>query len=149
MRLHKSAFFMYVILTMIMLWSCRELSSPVRSEQDSEDQPVATLDLTGMWQGKIEGTHPYFKGNPTVNMELDQLSYVLRGIIRTSDGAFKNDTLKQGVSLDSTINFAVRETNYYTNEVLTFSGRYRDDRISGYWYNSVRDSSSWYAIRIR
>jgi len=147
MRIHRSVFFIYVILIMIMLWSCRELGSPVRSKDNPDDQPISTFNLTGLWEGKIEGIHPYFKGSPTVNMELDQLSYVLRGIIRTSDGAFKNDTLKQGISLDSTVKFSARETNYYTNEILTFTGRYQNDTISGYWYNSTRDSSNWYAIR--
>ena len=143
MRLHKSAFFMYVILTMIMLWSCRELGSPVRSQEDPEEQPESTLNLTGLWEGEIEGIRPYFKGSPTVNMELNQLSYVLQGVIRTSDGAFKNDTLKQGISLDSIVNFSVRETNYFTNEILNFTGRYQNDTISGYWYSATRDSSDW------
>lgn len=138
-----------IILIMIFAWSCRELESPVSSVNEPDDQPLPQLSLSGQWQGKIDGEHPYFKSNPTVNMELTQLSYVLRGIIRTSDGAFKNDTLKQGVSIDSTVIFNVRQTNYYTNEILTFTGKYQNDTISGYWYNAGRDSSTWFAVRKR
>ena len=129
-------------------WSCRELANPVQQE-NPDDQFQPDLNLSGQWQGQIDGEHPYFKSNPTLNMELTQLSNVLRGIIRTSDGAFKNDTLTQGVSVDSTVNFNVRQTDYYTNEVLSFTGRYQNDTISGYWYNARRDSSTWYAIRLR
>jgi hypothetical protein len=139
-----------IIFILIVAWSCRELENPVRSsDEDPDDQPQSELSLTGIWQGKIDGEHPYFKSNPTVNMELTQLSYVLRGIIRTSDGAFKNDTLKQGISIDSTVNFEVRQTDYYTNEILTFTGKYQSDTISGYWFNIQKDSSAWFVTRVR
>ena len=129
-------------------WACSRLENPVQVKNIPEDgRAPATLQFTGSWQGKIDGVTPYFRGNPVLTMELIQIDSLVRGVIRTSDGAFKNDTLRAGSIRDSTLIFYARETDFYTGEILKFSGNLKNDTLSGSWYISNMDSAAWYAVR--
>jgi len=148
MLVPRIEFTICLLFLILFALGCRDFENPVRVKNIPDDDPtLPSLQLTGLWQGNINGENPYFRGNPVLTLELNQYEALVQGIIRTSDGAFKNDTLREGSAEDSLLIFYVRETNYYTGEILAFSANYNNDTLSGYWYSSNRDSSYWYAVR--
>ena len=104
--------------------------------------------LSGLWSGRIDGNLPYFNNNPLVTLDLMQSDDLLAGIIRTSDGSFKNDTLADGIVTDSIVFFRAEQSDFYTGSIMEFSGRVHADTISGLWHGKQSESGSWYAVRV-
>jgi len=147
--MRKKTLYFYILntaLIMLTIWSCNRIdlnnASPVSQAEQSEQR------LSGIWSGRIDGNLPYFNNNPLVTLDLMQSDDLLAGIIRTSDGSFKNDTLADGIVTDSIVFFRAEQSDFYTGSIMEFSGRVHADTISGLWHGKQSESGSWYAVRV-
>jgi hypothetical protein len=133
------------LLFLCINYGCERLQSTAPDQKINKEE-IARY-LSGIWTGEIKGTRPYFNIDLRVTIEIVQYQTSIHGIMRTSDGAIKNDSLKNGLFFDPEITFEAEQTDYYTETILSFTGSYESNTLHGIWYSTQNDSGTWYVVK--
>ena len=130
-----------VIFGIIVLYGLLACDNSEQSEKPDSSP------LQGTWSGNINGGDPHFEENATLTLELNQYFEQISGIISTSDGAFQDDTLRNGRFIDDSLHFEATQSELYPGAELSFSGQLKNDNFTGVWQHGRLHNGEWDVTR--
>lgn len=146
----KSAWLNCALLLMLG-WCCLFNIACDKKVSDSGKYPQENSApvFSGTWQGAIEGQRAHFVGNPQVTLILTQTDSTVSGTITTSDSAFLNVPVYNGLVNENYLEFYAIQNNIYTGAEVKFSAGLSGNTLSGEWNHINAHEGNWSASKTR
>ena len=133
------------ILTTTFLFALFNCSDEVSKGGIDSNNNQDDLQLSGTWYGVVKGIPIHFNGDPNITLQLSQSDTVITGTISTSDSAFLNVVIQEGLLKDSLFSFSAIQTTIYPGAKVKFMAKVGSKFFDGEWNHNRVHSGKWSA----